>query len=173
MWCPADAGAAPAGPSIGELCPRSCGWCSSPIDFVRIANIAKPFCAEHRAAQCLPADGSCDGNGECQSACALVDITSQPHPTSAAATCEAVPGCEYHRGANAPAGCVVHPFTMSVQEMAWLSAAMSGNSGLVGINAKVCQEQGLDGPRVIDITRDDFIAFGMTYAQASGKPRRD
>ena len=56
---------------------------------------------------------------------------------------------------------------MSVQEMAWLSDAMSGETGLSGINADVCLRQGLDGPAVITITQDDFINFGLTYSQAA------
>eukprot|EP01043_Picozoa_sp_COSAG02_P046561 COSAG02_NODE_4367_length_5445_cov_2.017770_1_plen_460_part_00 len=165
-WCdgPGDGGV----PTLGELCPRSCGWCSSPLDFLRLDLVNKSFCVHHEAASCLPADG-CTSAAECQrKACALVDITSQPHPVTAAATCEAVPGCFYQRGVNSPAGCVVHPFTMSVQEMAWLLGIMNGETGLSGINADVCLQQGLDGTAVISITQDDFIHFGLTYSQAAG-----
>ena len=165
-WCdgPGDGGV----PTLGELCPRSCGWCSSPLDFLRLDLVNKSFCVHHEAASCLPADG-CTSAAECQrKACALVDITSQPHPVTAAATCEAVPGCFYQRGVNSPAGCVVHPFTMSVQEMAWLLGIMNGETGLSGINADVCLQQGLDGTAVIPITQADFIHFGLTYSQAAG-----
>ena len=61
---------------------------------------------------------------------------------------------------------------MSVQEMAWLSDAMSGETGLSGINADVCLRQGLDGTAVISITQDGFIHFGLTYSQAADFVRR-
>jgi hypothetical protein len=54
--------------------------------------------------------------------CMQIDITSAPHPVSASAACTESGRCKFSIGYNAPTGCSPHPFTLSVQEMAWLTS---------------------------------------------------
>lgn len=132
---------------IGELCPRSCGWCAQPDEFLKFENIATPYCAHHEPAYCLPISGLCDSDPDScggsavdddPEGCMQIDITSQPHPVSAAAACTLSGQCRYTLAHNSPPGCSPHPFTLSVQEVAWLTS-----NGRLSDRTHDCQQRNL------------------------------
>ena len=137
--------------ALGFVCPRICGWCTNVFSFaVDPTELNRPFCSTRTPAKCEgPLNGNCSG----------VDLLSAPHPWHANASCNSVPGCSYSPGIGLPAGCVLHPFTMTTAEMAFLSSAKPEIRNVI-------LQHNLDGKAIGTLSVSDFVSFGVSYGEA-------
>ena len=144
--------------SLGAVCARTCGWCANPMEFQDIWSLARPFCTAHQPPTCVAAPGS--GATGCQPDDGSF---SAAHPTVGKADCETVAGCVYTPGQNQPpaADCVVHPFSLTVGELAWM---IEFDSAPV---AAVLRTQGLDGEAAASVTKEELLNAGLTLSEAA------
>lgn len=140
---------------LGHVCARACGWCVTLTAFaVEIESLATPFCRTHRAAQCTGAAGS---------SCHSIDIFSLPHPMNASAACRAVAGCTYTIGSSEPSGCVLHPSSMSAEEMAWLANPLDPSDPVrVAIG-----QQKLAGSEIMGLSLSQLVQYGVPHGDAA------
>ena len=146
------------GVQLGNICARTCGWCTALLAFTDMEQIDVAFCSAHSAATCVPASGSATSTSECEDK-DLIGAVGGLHPNDAREVCEgsmsSPTGCEYRPGANSPPGCVVHPNKFSVDEVAWVSGSGDGTQPI----AVAIKAQKLDGAAVGQISVDTLTSF--------------
>eukprot|EP01043_Picozoa_sp_COSAG02_P064136 COSAG02_NODE_9286_length_2266_cov_2.302261_2_plen_520_part_00 len=144
--------------SLGAVCARTCGWCANPGEFTDIWSLARPFCSAHQPPTCVAAPGS--GATNCQPDDGSF---SAMHPTVGKTNCEAVTDCVYTPGQNQPpaADCVVHPFSLTAGEMAWMVEMGSAPT------AAVLRAQGLSGEAAASVTKQELLDAGLTLSEAA------
>ena len=158
-----DCSAEIGGVKLGNICARTCGWCSPLLAFVDLEQVATTFCSTHVAASCAPASSSGTSAAQC-GATDLIGAVGGLHPHVAREVCEgpsgSPTGCEYSPGTNHPPGCVVHPFKLSVDEIAWLT----GSGDVTNPIAVAVKAQKLDGAAVAELSSETLTSFPQAVA---------